>query len=235
MNRQKTSFLLLCLFVLLLPLHSQTFKAAVSPEPGSQTSEFFLFLSRLSGLSIEPDPIPSEETANALQENIVDFAILPDTERNHEAGLIQMPLWGSPLVLISKNGYRIDERNLVDFQTIGVLVEDSPLLEREVIDRFSLNVRVRPVRHYDILVRIMSSGRVSAILITMRDFNNSIEKLNVDPDQFGQPFPVGFKEEFLYISRSGTDKTAPVMDRIISAVEDMQKKGVLEDLNRIVH
>ncbi|MBB6482012.1 hypothetical protein [Spirochaeta isovalerica] len=233
MKARRMTLLILFAGILLSTSDARALKAAVSPEPGNRLSEFFMVLSRKSGIAIEPVPLLPEEFADALSEGIVDLAVLPDTERDRESGEIQMPLWGSPVVLMSGNDMRIEERNIMDLKTIGVFIEDEPLLEREVIDRFSLDPRIQRVRHYDILVRIMATGRVSAIMIPLRDFERSIEELNQDKDSFGQPFPVGFKEDFLFLSRMNTDRTAPSMDRIRKAVEEMRLGGILEELSRI--
>lgn len=229
--------LLLCI-LMLVPvgsLWSQRLKAAVTPEPGNKYAEIFIHISERSGVHIEPIPLLHEEIARALEEGIVDLAILPDSESSHRGGLMQVPVWGYPIVLISESGYSISERNLYSLRTIGVFVEDEPMLFSEVIDPYSLEPRVQRVRHYDSLVRIMATGRVSAIYLPINEFDRSVMVLNEDRDKFGNPFPMGFKEDFLFLSKRRADKAAPLMDRLIQALEELKDEGVVEELSLIPH
>lgn len=214
-------------------MSAQRLKAAVSPEPGNKLSELFIHLEQRSGIPLELVPLLPHEMMRALEDGIVDLAILPDSEPSHRAGLIQVPVWGHPLVLIGESGYSINERNLSNLRTIGVFMEDEPMLFGELIDPYSLEPRIQRARHYDSLVRIMATGRVSAIYLPINEFDRSLRILNEDRDKFGNPFPAGFKEDFLFLSRRRADKAAPLMDRLIQALEELKDEGIVEELSLI--
>ncbi|MBN2657154.1 MAG: hypothetical protein JXR86_08850 [Spirochaetales bacterium] len=233
MKLGKTGLLVLLSVFAVSTLNALVLKAAVTAEPGNRLSGFFTILSEKSGIEIQQVPLLPVEFADALKEGLVDLAVLPDTEKNRDSGERLMPLWGSPLVLITKNEIRLDERNLTELKTIGIFIEDEHLLEREVIDKYSLDPGIQRVRHYDILVHIMAAERVSAIMIPMVNFERSLRLQNEDRDAFSQPFPVGFLEDFLFLSRKNTDRTAPSGARIVKAVEDMRLGGILEKLGKI--
>lgn len=224
------------ILLLLLPitsLNAQALKVAVTPQPGNKYTELFRLLSDRSGIALHPLPLLEREMAHALEEGIVDLAILPDVEKSHRGGQMHIPVWGYPLVLISESGYNITERNIANMRTVGVFVEDEPHLFREMINRYSVEPRIQRARHYDLLVRIMASGRVSAIFLPINEFEKSIRILGEDRDRFGQPFPMGFKEEFLFLSKRRADRVAPLMDRLIQALEELKNEGIINELSLI--
>lgn len=213
-------------------LFSQEIKAAVTAEPGSRLVDFYNILSERSGLIIKQVPLLPHEFGHALKEGLVDIAILPDGPHSSQDGMIQAPVWGTPLVLIGKRGMTINERTLVNLKTIAVFIEDEHILMDEILFAYSIEPRIHKVRHYDSLVRVLATGRAAAIYIPVREFEKSLRHMNEDRDKFGHPFEAGFREEFIVLSRRRADKIAPLMDRLIQALEMMKNDGTIEELNR---
>jgi hypothetical protein len=230
MKLKKTAAFLLIL-ISVTSLHSQVVKAAIIAKPGNALPDFYNILSERSGISIHQIPLLPQEVEHALAEGLVDIAILPENDRIQSIALIQTPVSGSPLVLIGESGYAIHERNMIDLRTVAVFVEDEQLLQRELIDKFSIEPRIQKARHYDSLVRIMATGRVTAIVIPMKEFERSLLNINEDRNKFGQPFVIGFKESFLFLSRRRAEKLTPLMDKLIQALEEMKNDGTVEELN----
>jgi len=227
---KKTAVILL-LTITLTTLHSLEFKAAVIAEPGNIHSLFYNILSERSKITIHQIPLLPQEVENALADGIVDIAILPENEKVHNFALMQSPVWGSPIALIGESGYAIHERNMLDLRTVAIFVGDEQLVQRDLIEKFSIDPRIQKTRHYDSLVRIMASGRVTAIAIPMNEFKRSLKNINEDRDKFGQPFEIGFKESFLFLSRRRADELAPLMERILQTLEDMKNDGTMKELN----
>ena len=134
------------------------------------------------------------------------------------------------MVLIGESGYVIHERNMLNLRTVAVFVDDEQLVQRDLIEKYSIEPRIQKARHYDSLVRIMATGRVTAITIPMNEFHKSLISINEDRDKFGQPFEIGFKESFLFLSKRRADELAPLMDRLIQALEDMKSDGTVKEL-----
>ncbi|MBI9099741.1 MAG: hypothetical protein JEY91_14775 [Spirochaetaceae bacterium] len=229
MKKNLSTALLISLFSI-AAVHPQVIKAAVTEEPGSFLIEFYTVLSQRSGVKIQKIPLLPQEIPNALAEGLVDIGLLPDNEKTNKTALIQTPVIGSPFVLISSDDFVINERNIIDLRTIAVFTEDEPFLIREIIDPFSLEPRIQKARHYDSLVKIMSTGRVSAIFIPLDEFERSLRHINEDRNKFGQPFIAGYRELFLVLSKRRADKVAPLMDRLIQTLEEMKNDGTIEEL-----
>ena len=220
-------------FLSITPIYSQIIKAAVLQDPGSRQIDFFNILSEKSGIQIHQIPLLPGEIERALDEGLVDIAIMPDNRRIEKVALIQTPVFGKEYALISNIDFFINERNMMNLRTIAVFVEDEPLLIREVIDRYAIEPRIQKARHYDSLVKLMTTGRVSAIFIPLDEFERSLRIIHGDPGSFNQPFIIGFKEDFLVLSKRRADKIAPLMDRLIGALEQMKNDGTMEELSRI--
>lgn len=212
-------------------LHSQVVNAAVTAEPGSYLPEFYKILSDRSKIKIHQIIILPQEVENALAEGLVDIAILPENERIHNSAQRQGSVSGSPLILIGESGYAIHERNMLDLRTVAVFEDDEALVQRDLIDEYSIEPRVQKARHYDSLVRIMASGRVTAIAIPMIEFERSLVNINEDRSNFGQPFVIGIKEDFLFLSKRRAEKMAPLMDKLMRALEEMKNDGTVEELS----
>ncbi|MDA3809774.1 MAG: transporter substrate-binding domain-containing protein [Spirochaetaceae bacterium] len=224
------TFGLLCLLSL-FSLHSQSIKAAIIQDSDYKLVDFYQILSERSGVKIQQVPLLRQEIENALEAGIVDIAILPDTQRTSEVSLIQTPAFGKTYVLLGESGLVINQYNLVDLKTVAVFMDDEQLLGSELIDKFSIEPRIQKARHYDSLLKILTTGRVMAVFVSLEDFTRSLRNLNEDPEKFGQPYILGFKENFLVLSRRRADKVAPLMDRIIQALEDMNDDGTMKELS----
>lgn len=222
--------LLLVLFTF-TELHSQEIKAAITAEPGNTLAELYTILSERSGRKIHQVSLLPQEVENALSEGLVDLAILPENEKVHTVALMQIPVSESSLVLIGESGYTIHERNLLNLKTVAVFEEDKQLLQKFLIEKYSIEPRIQITRHYDSLVRIMASGRVTAILIPENEFERSLISVNEEREKFGQPFIVGNKKKFLFLSRRRAETLAPLMDRLIQTLEEMKTDGTVEELN----
>ena len=231
---KKFKFVTALLIILLSfsPIYSQVVKAAVTAEPGNRLVDFFNTLSERSGIKIHQIPLLPHEIENALAQGLVDIAILPDNERTNNIALIQAPVMGVPYALISESGFVINERNMVGLRTVAVLMEDEPSMMRELIDKYSIDPRIQKARHYDSLVKFMSSGRVTAIFIPLDEFEKSLRHINEDRNNFGQPFILGFKENFMVLSKKRANQVAPLMDRLFRALEEMKSDGTMEELKR---
>lgn len=227
---KKLATALLISLISITSAHTQVINAAVIGEPGNFLIEFYTVLSERSGVNIQKIPLLPQEIPNALAEGIVDIGLLPDNEKTSKIAFIQTPVTGSPFVLISGNDFVINERNLIDLRTIAVFTEDEPFLISEIIDPFSLEPRIQKARHYDSLVKIMSTGRVSAIFIPLDEFERSLRHINEDRSKFGQPFIAGYREIFLVLSKRRADKVVPLMNRLIHTLDEMKNDGTIEEI-----
>ncbi len=224
------------LFILIsfTTLHSQVVNAAVTAEPDSYLPEFYNILSDRSEIRIHQIILLPQEVENALTDGLVDIAILPENDKINSSAQMQMPVSESPLVLIGESGYAIHERNMIDLRTVAVFSNDESLIQQHLIDKYSIEPRIQKARHYDSLVRIMASGRVTAIAIPLKEFERSLMSIKEDRDKFSPPFAIGVKEEFLYLSKKRADKMAPLMDKLMQALEGMKDDGTVEELcNRL--
>jgi len=212
-------------------LNSQTIKAAIIHDPVVKLVEFYQILSERSNIKIQQVPLLRQEVVRALEEGIVDIAIVPDNEHTFNAALIQSPVFSRTFALIGESGFMINEYNMMDLRTVAVFVDDEPVLNTELLDRFTISPRIQKARHYDSLVKILATSRVTAIFIPLKEFERSVENIHEDMDKFGQPFILGSDEEFIALSRRKADLLAPLMDRLIVALEEMKRDGTMDDLN----
>lgn len=212
-------------------LHSQVVNAAVTAEPDSYLPEFYTILSDRSEIRINQIILLPQEVENALAEGLVDIAILPENEKIITSAQMQMPVSESPLVLIGESGYAIHDRNMIDLRTVAVFTDDESLIQQHLIDKYSIEPRIQKARHYDSLVRIMASGRVTAIAIPLNEFERSLMSIKEDRGKFSQPFTIGVKEEFLFLSKRRVEKMAPLMDKLMQALNEMKDDGTVEELS----
>lgn len=230
-NRQKLSVIFIIIFSV-TSLYSQVIKAAIIQDPDVNLINFYNILSERSGIPINQIPLLREEIENALKEGIVDIAVLPDNEKTTEVALIQTEAFGKNYVLISNRDVIINDYNLIDLKTIAVNMDDEAYLNEALIDRFTIDPKIQKARHYDSLIRIIKTGRADAIFIPIEEFERSLRNRNEDRGGFGQPYEVGFRNDFLVLSRRRAEKLAPLMNRIIQSLKSMKEEGLMEDLNR---
>lgn len=226
MKRKKViSAVLFAIIAAISPLQTQSLKVAVTGEPGNSYSSFFANLSRKSGITLNPVAFLPGEMENAFEDGLVDLAVLSETEKSLASGISLGSLWESPMILIGPGGFTISERNLPDLKTIGVFTGDQVLLERNLIDPYSLDARIQPARHYDLLVKIMSTGRVSAIYLPLKEFENSLNVLDEARENFGNPFESGIKKEFLFLSGRRAAGAAPLRNALKKALDELKTEG----------
>jgi ABC-type amino acid transport substrate-binding protein len=231
MNNKLVLKVLLFAILSLFSLHSQVLKAAVLQNPDINLPEFYRILSEKSGIKIHQISLLRDEVENALKEGIIDIAILPDNEKTRDVALLQTRAFGKNYALVSEKGVLINEYNLVDLRTIAVYMDDEAYLNEVLIEKYSLDTRIQKARHYDSLVRIMATGRVAAIFIPLQDFERSLSHMNEDREKFGQPFPLGYKEDYLVLSKRRADTLSPLMNRLIQALDTMKQDGILNELD----
>ena len=232
---KKSIFLITLLLFLfsISSIYSQILKAAAIQGSDGKDAAFYRILSERSGVDIELFFMDPPAAENALEEGRIDLAILPDNERTDRIAHIQTPLFVKTFALISKSGFFVNEHNLMDIRTVGVFMGDEPSLFRELIDKYSIEPRIQKARHYDSLIKIIGSGRVTVIFIPVKEFDRAIDRMDEDRTTFGHPFIIGHEELFLVLSRRRADRVAPLMDKLNRTIDHMKNDGTIEELDRI--
>ncbi len=228
----KKNYLILFLYIVLstTAIYSQTLKAAVINGPNEKDTRLFEILSEKSEIIFELQYMDLPEAQRALKDGIVDIAILPDNEQVSNVALIQTPLYTTTYALIGKSGFPINEYNLISIKTIGVYSPDEYFLIRDLINRYSIEPRIQLARHYDSLIRIITTGRVSAVFVPIDEFEKGLIRMNEERSHFSNPFILNNQENFLVVSKRRADNVAPLMDRLDRILENMKKDGSFDEL-----
>lgn len=225
--------LLICsiFIVLQASVYAQTISAAVYDIPpwGSREinsgqvigiqKEIISILSEDIGIPIEIKLLPYKRAMASLLSGDSDFGIFYRNEEQDEQ-LIPLVRWGElDIIVLPTKTVKINDFSSLAGLQVGVR------LGGKFNERFDASTKIlkRSCLNYSKCVELLKNGRVDAIIGTAATLFYEIESQGLSVEEFGSPFYIGVKEDWLHFSRSS--KNQDLMDKLKVSVEKNIENG----------
>ena len=197
-----------------------------------QQRDVFHALAEVTGMTFDYELLPLKRLQHYLTTGQIDLASL--FKREELLPYVELVVWvaGETYYLVGPKGQHFDATNLARIQRIGVIIGETTIVQKSLIDHYHLKAKLDVGgTTYDTLLKKLNAGRIDALCIAKPGLQTYMTALGLSEDEVGDAFVIESQEGYLQFSTQSPRYTPDVIRTLHEGFETLRENGVLSNID----